>query len=156
MLSRKGWLAPGTKLRHLNTMLHMMKLAVGVRDPAHLRALQAERALTDAPLQHRTRHLPRRAAEIVGEGSLFWVIGGTMLVRQRIIGIEPATRLDGTACAAILLDPDLVAVTPRPVKAFQGWRYLKADDAPADLDLQSAEADLPFELAQRLRELCLL
>jgi hypothetical protein len=137
-------------------MLHMMKLAVGVRDPAHLRALQAERMGGDLPLQHRTRHMPRRAAEIIGGGSLFWVIGGAMLVRQRVIGIEPAVRDDGTACAAILFDPALVAVTGRPVKAFQGWRYLRAEDAPDDLDPSSAEAGLPPALAQRLRELCLL
>ena len=137
-------------------MLHMMKLCVGVSDPAELRAWQAQRMRTDPKLRHLTRHMPRRAEEIVGQGSLFWVIGGTMLLRQTLIAIEPATRGDGSACAALVLDPALVAVQGRPVKAFQGWRYLRAEDAPEDLAAGSVEADMPHALAQRLRELCLL
>ena len=137
-------------------MLHLMKLAVGVRDPAHLRVLQTERTLRDPPLQHRTRQMPRRAAEIAAGGSLYWVIGGAMLLRQRVAGIEPALREDGHPCAALLLHPDLVPVAGRPVRAFQGWRYLRADDAPPDLDPLADEATLPQHLAQKLRELCLL
>ncbi len=134
-------------------MLHLMKLCVGVRDPAELRVLQAARGTQP---RHLTRHMPRRAAEIAGAGSLYWVIGGAMLVRQAIVAVEPACREDGTACAAILLDPAVVAVSGRPVKAFQGWRYLRAEDAPEDLRDGSPEAELPQTLARRLRELCLL
>ena len=136
-------------------MLHIMKLCVGVNDPAELRAWQAERLRT-GPLRHLTRHMPRRAAEIVGRGSLYWVIAGTMLLRQPITGIEPATRTDGSACAAILLDPALITVRGRPMRAFQGWRYLRAEDAPEDLPAGAEEAGLPYALAQHLRELCLL
>ena len=103
------------------------------------------------PLRHLTRHSPRRAEEIISGGSLYWVIAGTLLLRQRIISVEPAVREDGSACAALMLDPVLVAVTGRPVKAFQGWRYLPAEDAPPDLDANSIEAGLPPELAQKLR-----
>jgi hypothetical protein len=137
-------------------MLHLIKLAVGVRDPAHLRTLQAERMAQGTPLRHLTRHSPRRASEIISGGSLYWVIAGALLLRQRIIAVEPAVREDGSACAALMLDPVLIPVTGRPVKAFQGWRYLTAEDAPADLDANSIEAGLPPELAQKLRELCLL
>ena len=137
-------------------MLHIMKLCVGVADPAELRAWQAQRVQTDPPLRHLTRHRPRRAEEIVGRGSLFWVIAGTMLLRQKVVGIEAAVRADGSACAALLLDPALITVRARPVKAFQGWRYLRAEDAPEDLAAGSAEAEMPHALAQQLRELCLL
>ena len=137
-------------------MLHLMKLCVGIHDPAELRAYQAERAAARQPLHHLTRHMPRRAPELLEAGSLYWVIDGTMLVRQRITTITPATRADGSACAAIGLDPAVVAVAGRPVKAFQGWRYLRGEDAPADLAAGSDEAGLPHALAQRLRELCLL
>ena len=137
-------------------MLHLMKLCVGIRDPAELRAFQAERLANHPPLRHLTRHLPRRTAELIEGGSLYWVIDGTMLVRQRITGIVPSTRADGSACAAVGLDPSLVAVVGRPVRAFQGWRYLRGEDAPPDLTAGSAEAALPHVLAQRLRELCLL
>ncbi len=137
-------------------MLHLMKLAVGIRDPAELRAYQAQRAASGMPVQHLTRHLPRRADELLAGGSLYWVIDRAMLVRQRITAITPSTRADGTACAAIGLDPAVIAVMGRPVKAFQGWRYLRGEDAPEDLVAGSAEADMPHALAQRLRELCLL
>ena len=73
-------------------MLHLMKLCVGIRDPAELRAYQAQRLASGSPVRHLTRHLPRRAAELTEGGSLFWVIDGTMLVRQRITTIEPSTR----------------------------------------------------------------
>lgn len=137
-------------------MLHLMKLCVGIRHPAELRADQARRLAANLPLQHLTRHLPRRAPELLEAGSLYWVIDGTMLVRQRITAIDPSRRADGSACAAIGLDPAVVSVTGRPVRAFQGWRYLRGEDAPEDLAAGSDEAALPHALAQRLRELCLI
>ena len=137
-------------------MLHLIKLAVGVRDPAHLRELQQRRTETDPPLRHLTRHMPRRAEEILAGGSLYWVVAGSLLVRQRITAIAPSTRADGTACAMLAFDPALIPVSPRPVKAFQGWRYLAAHEAPTDLADDAMTADLPVALAQRLRELCLL
>ena len=137
-------------------MLHLMKLAVGIRDPAHLRAVQAQRLAQEPPLRHRTRHRPRRAEEILDGGSLYWVIAGTMLARQRIVGIVPATQDDGSGCVALLLDAELAPVTGRPVKAFQGWRYLAAADAPPDLDPASDIAELPESLLRELRALCLL
>ena len=79
-----------------------------------------------------------------------------MLVRQGIVGIEPSVRADGSACAALLLDPALVMVQARPVRAFQGWRYLREEDAPGDVGAGSVETDMPYALARELRELCLL
>ena len=40
-------------------MLHLTKLAVGVRDIAHLRTLQAARHTETPPLRHFTRSFPR-------------------------------------------------------------------------------------------------
>ena len=137
-------------------MLHLIKLAVGIQDPAHLRAAQTQRVALDPPLRHLTRQMPRRAAEIAAGGSMYWVIAGSLLLRQRVLAVEPAARADGTACAAIMLHPALIPVRGRPVRAFQGWRYLPPEDAPADLDMASAEAALPEALARELRALCLL
>jgi hypothetical protein len=140
-------------------MLHLSKLAVGIRDVAHLRAVQDRRAAAEPPLRHRTRNAPRRAAEIVAGGSLYWVIAGAMVVRQRILEIRPDQWDDGTACAALILDATLVPVAGRPTKPFQGWRYLPADTAPADLSRSGpaeGEADLPPALRQELRALGLL
>ena len=128
-------------------MVHLIKLAVGVRDLDHLREVQAARAAV-APLRHLTRSFPRRRDEIVAAGSIHWVVAGLLLARQRVVDIVAARREDGTPCTALMLDAALVPVVPRPVKAFQGWRYLEADAAPPDLD---DDAGLGRELPPRLR-----
>jgi len=140
-------------------MLHLTKLAVGVRDLEQLHRLQAERASRHPPLRHRTRNFPRRAAEVLDGGSMYWVVNGAMLVRQRLLDIVEDTRDDGSACTALILDPLLIPLIGRPTKPFQGWRYLAADDAPADLPrLRAArgEAALPEKLRRELRALHLL
>jgi hypothetical protein len=66
---------------------------------------------------------------------------------------------DGSACAAIVLDPALVPVEGRRTKPFQGWRYLSAEDAPADIQPERqarGEDVLPPQLLRELRSLCLL
>ncbi len=139
-------------------MIHLMKLAVGVKDIAHLRRVQAERMGATPPLRHRTRSFPRRAPEIADGGSIYWVIGGALLVRQRILDVIEDRQDDESKCAGLVLDPVLVPVEGRPVKPFQGWRYLDPAGAPADIvegDQQGADA-LPAALRQQLRALCLL
>ncbi len=139
-------------------MLHLTKLAVGVRDIAHLRTLQAARRESDPPLRHRTRNFPRRAAEIIKGGSMFWVVSGVLAVRQRLTEIREDRWDDGSRCAGLILDPVLVPVMGRKTKPFQGWRYLEAGDAPADLTGASAKglADLPPEMLRELQALCLI
>ena len=137
-------------------MLHMTKLAVGIRDIAHLRQAQAAR-LAAGGLRHQTRNRPRRAPEITDGGSIFWVIGGAMLVRQRILDITEDQWDDGSRCAGLVLDPALVQVEGRPTRAFQGWRYLEAAEAPRDLkDTDLAPDAMPPALRNELRALCLL
>lgn len=138
-------------------MLHLVKLSVGIRDVEHLRAVQAARLAVDPPLLHRTRQWPKRAAEILAGGSIYWVVAGQVQCRQPILDIQPDQRPDGSACAALFLDPALVLVEPRPTKPFQGWRYLRPEDAPADLgEGPEGGGDLPPGLRLALRELCLL
>jgi hypothetical protein len=140
-------------------MLHLTKLAVGARDIGHLRAFQAERAAREPPLRHRTRNFPRRAAEITDGGSMYWVIAGALIVRQRILDITEERWDDGSACTGLVLDPALVPISARLVKPFQGWRYLAAVDAPPDLTATpdaEGEASLPPALRRDLRALCLL
>jgi hypothetical protein len=140
-------------------MLHLTKLAVGVRDVDHLRALQAERAKRDPPLRHRTRNFPRRADEVTDGGSIYWVICGFMQARQRILDIVEDHWSDGSACAGLVLDPALAPLVGRPTKPFQGWRYLAAEDAPPDLPVARpvpGEAGLPPTLRRELRALCLI
>ena len=140
-------------------MLHLTKLAVGVRDVDHLRELQAERVRDHAPLRHRTRNFPRRRAELLDGGSMYWVISGTMMARQRIVDIIEDERDDRTACASLVLDPELVALVGRPTRPFQGWRYLDPEAAPPDMAAFGAIGGLdglPASLRQELRALCLI
>lgn len=140
-------------------MLHLMKLAVGVRDIAHLAELQADRALRMPPLRHRTRSFPRRAEEITEGGSMYWIIAGAMVARQRILEIREDKWEDASKCTALILDPVLVPVTARLMKPFQGWRYLAPADAPADIVATRhtrGTSAMPPELQRALRELCLI
>jgi hypothetical protein len=138
-------------------MVHLLKLAVGVRDIAHLRQVQAMRMSVRPPLRHQTRNAPRRAAEIINGGSIYWVIAGTLLARQRVLDIVDDQWDDDSRCTGLVLDPALIQVEGRPVKAFQGWRYLEPGDAPPDLAARDlAPGAMPPALRNELRSLCLI
>ena len=140
-------------------MLHMTKLCVGITDIADLRQHQQARLARGEVLRHLTRSFPRRATEIIDGGSLYWVISGATLVRQRVIDIQEEHYDDGSKCAALMFDPELVPVVARATRPFQGWRYLDPVAAPADLVAgQEAEGSdaLPAALRRELEHLGLL
>ena len=119
----------------------------------------AEAKRRRAPLRHAhvTRMTPKRAEDILGGGSLYWVIKGQIGARQRIVGIEPFMDKDGIGRCRLWLDGEVVAVAPRPMRAFQGWRYYAAKDAPPDLDeSQRGLAEMPETLRRELAGLGLL
>ncbi len=131
--------------------LHLIKLCVGADTPEDLRDWRARRAAAGyRPIVH-TRQTPKRAAEILEGGSLYWVFKGVILIRQPIAAIETVGEGAARRCE-ILLGEAMIATAPQPRRAFQGWRYLEAKDAPADL-AQSSDGDLPIDLARRLRDL---
>ena len=140
--------------------LHLIKLCVGCDSIEDLAAWQAERlaqmkAEKQKPeLFHRTFQMPKRRDELLGGGSIYWVIKGVIQVRQRLLDLREGNRPDGTPCTLLILDRKLVHVRPVPRRAFQGWRYLAADDAPPDLagggagNLDAMPAKLRRELAE--------
>ncbi|MEM6666821.1 MAG: DUF1489 domain-containing protein [Pseudomonadota bacterium] len=144
--------------------LHIQKLCVGAETIEDLRAWIDQRAhlarRTGRPVEqmHVTRTMPKRADEIVGVGSLYWVIKGVMQCRQRIVELRPVEGHDGITRCGIVLDQTLVATQPRMRRPFQGWRYLSAEDAPVDLgDGESAaNAKMPAEMRRELAALGLL
>jgi hypothetical protein len=106
---------------------------------------------------HRTRMTPKRVAELVDGGSLYWVIRGEIACRQRIRDLRPFRDKDGIGRCAIVLEPKVVAVDPRPFRAFQGWRYLAVKDAPPDLEKTARGTKvMPEKLRRELRELGLM
>ena len=144
--------------------LHLIKLCVGVDSIADLEErirlrLKARRAAGEKKPQpvHRTRMVPKRADELIDGGSLYWVIKGQVAARQHITGIEPFKDEDGVNRCFIVLDRKVTPVMPRRMRPFQGWRYLKPQDAPADITAGLGEtAEMPEELRRELRELGLL
>jgi len=141
-------------------VINLIKLCVGPKDVAELRARQAQRVKDDPPLRAWTRSFPKRIDEICDGGSIYWVMAGFIRVRQRILAIREDEWDDNTKCAGLVLDPKLVLVEARPCKPFQGWRYLRPDEAPADLAQDrpvSVGLDrLPPKLRRDLAELCLI
>ena len=105
---------------------------------------------------HITRQTPKRAVELLRGGSLYWVIGGQIRVRQSLVKLEPTVKA-GVAHCALVLDKALVLTRPQPCRAFQGWRYLSAKDAPSDIGpYQPGKASGSETLRMELMELGLV
>src|SRR5512144_2622725 len=144
--------------------LHLIKLAVGCDSVKELKEWVPKRMqpATKKGLPQRHIHIPRmvpkRDAEILAGGSLYWVIRGEIAAREKIIAIEPFRDKDGIGRCRLVMQPKVIAVSPRPMRPFQGWRYLAEDAAPADLTKSSAAsvAAMPEPMRRELRDLGLL
>lgn len=139
--------------------LHLVKLSVGTEDLADLADWQASPAGQgrDGLPRHVTRMWPKRAGEVLDGGSIYWVIRGAILCRQRILRLDEVQGPDGILRCAIVLDPALVQTAPVPKKPFQGWRYLAPAEAPPDLSPARAGDDtLPPALSAALAEIGVL
>ena len=136
--------------------VHLIKLCVGVSDVEELADWQDRRRKRSARVYHVTRMMPTRASELIDGGSIYWVIRGAVLVRQRINAIERITDEEGIGRCKLVFDPALVAVRPVPRRAFQGWRYLSAEDAPADLKKGAIASEMDESMRRELSALGLL
>ncbi|MCB9993992.1 MAG: DUF1489 domain-containing protein [Hyphomicrobiaceae bacterium] len=142
-------------------VLHLVKLCVGIASVEELvnwrQTPEAQRLRPEEGInRHRTRMFPRRADEIVGQGSLYWVIGGAIRCRQAIVALTPGTDTDGRGFCDIMMDERIIRTRAQPRRPFQGWRYLEAKDAPPDTDLSVVSAEGDAELAEELTYLGLL
>ena len=144
--------------------LNLIKLCVGCDSIADLRQWQRGRLAElrrkgePARLHHFTRMMPQRREDILGGGSLYWVIKGQVRVRQPIMALDFRNDEDGRGFCAIRLAAKLVPVLPRRQRPFQGWRSLAAADAPPDLvkGQRVADDEPPPEMLAELRSLGLL
>lgn len=143
--------------------LHLLKLSVGTESVDELqkwiRAKMKERKKKGQKAEriHTTRMVPKRIDELLDGGSIYWVIRGQIMCRERLIDIRPFVDKDGIGRCHLVLDPKCVPVEPRPFRAFQGWRYLAEKDAPRDLDrFAPGLAAMPEPMRRELRELGLI
>ncbi|MFB9950779.1 DUF1489 family protein [Rhizobium puerariae] len=143
--------------------LHLIKLCVGADSIQDLRDWVAERSLKAmaAGLEphsvHTTRMVPKRTEELLDGGSLYWVIKGQVMARQKLLEIETFTEGDGIQRCHLLLGPEVIETAPQPKRPFQGWRYLKDEETPRDLGkMGEGVTALPEELRRELAELGLL
>ena len=142
--------------------LNLIKLAVGCSSIADLTDWIEETRLLFKRLgrpyeqMHTTRMLPRRIGAGATEGSLYWVIKSQVQCRQRMLEIRPFTDGEGISRCHLILEPVVHPVRSRPMKPFQGWRYLDDKDAPPDMASLGADADMPEALKKELAGLGLL
>ena len=138
-------------------MINLIKLVVGVSSledladrqllPINQRQHPGSGAML--PVVH-TRTFPKQAEALLQGGSLYRVISGLILCRQRLVDILPETRSDGTQGTLLFLDPAIIRVEARALRPFQGWRYLSPADAPPDLSSTMGLTTLPAALQKEL------
>lgn len=144
--------------------LHLIKLCVGANSIDDLvtwwatRVKSQRKSRKPVRLFHATSQTPKRAADLVDGGSLYWVIKGVIQARQKLVAIEDGTKEDGTPCCHLVLDLPVVAVRPTPRRAFQGWRYLEGKDAPTDLKagVHDSLSAMPAKMRKELADLGLI
>lgn len=143
--------------------VHLVKLCVGVDAVEELAAWQQHRLevlrAEGKPelFNHVTRMMPKRRDELTDGGSLYWVIKGHIQVRQPLVDIDPFKDADGIKRCRLIYSPDLILTAPQPRRPFQGWRYLKVEDAPRDIGVFKTGSDIvPAEMKAELMELGLL
>ena len=117
--------------------LHLIKLCVGadsVRDLENWikQRLKEKRKRGEKPEHiHRTRMVPKRAAELVDGGSLFWVIRGEIACRQRIRDIRPFRDKEGIGRCGLVLDPKVVSGRAAPVSRLPGLALPRGEGCSA-------------------------
>ena len=140
----------------MTAKVHLIKLCVGAETVEDLVQWQASTRAkgADGLPRHVTRMWPKRGDELLAGGSLYWVFKGSVLARQRVLRLDEVTGGDGIVRCAIVLDPEIIRTAAAPKRPFQGWRYLKPQDAPPDLPkARKGDDSLPPELDAALAEL---
>jgi hypothetical protein len=140
----------------LDKHLNLIKLCVGAEKVEDLIDWQgsARAKGPDGLPRHVTRMWPKREAEILAGGSLYWVFKGVVLARQRILRFDEVDRGDGIRRCGLVMEPKVIRTEAMPRRPFQGWRYLTAQDAPRDLTgARKREGSLPPKLEAALAEI---
>tara|TARA_B100000700_G_C14949512_1_gene810947 strand:- start:212 stop:640 length:429 start_codon:yes stop_codon:yes gene_type:complete len=135
-------------------VLNLVKLCVGAENVTDLANWQSSKASGSETRRHITRMWPKREKELLSGGSIYWVFKGLILARQKILGFEEIIGADNIRRCGLLLDKEIYRTYPQPRRAFQGWRYLKKEDAPKDIGkFLQTDGELPHALEIELSRL---
>ncbi len=140
-------------------MMHLLKLSVGSESVDSMAAWQnsARAKGPDGLPRHITRMWPKREAQVLEGGSIYWVVQGFIRCRQRVLRMDEVIGQDGIRRCAFVLDPELIRTTTAKRRPFQGWRYLDPTDAPADLPrTRHSDDTLPDDMSAALADIGVL
>ena len=140
--------------------LNLIKLCVGAKTVFDLEKWQKLQLSNhkakngEQKVIHVTRMWPKKKLELLSGGSIYWVFKGLILARQEILDFEAIISADGIKKCGIVLNKKIFKTKPTSKRAFQGWRYLTAEQAPPDLDLNlELDDELPLSLQLELARL---
>lgn len=106
-----------------------------------------------------TRHCPKRVEELLAGGSMYRVIKNRIQFRHKILGFEEVIHEEKGKMCVIMTSPEIIRTISVPKRAFQGWRYLNPEDAPADIgvyDMNDEDTDNDSAMGETLAALGLI
>lgn len=136
--------------------LHIIKLVVGIDELEPFARWQEKNFMLHKGQKVNvtyTRYKPKRAAEIIdSSGSIYRVIKGRILCRQKIISFEiEEDNKRGKHCL-ILTDTEIIRTCPRPHRPFQGWRYMEEKRIAEDVGSYVLKEQQPLSFEEELKE----
>jgi hypothetical protein len=143
--------------------VNLLRVAAGVKSIDHLRDVVGQYSYIHDEygpvMPMTTRNKPKRQDELLDGGSIYWIVKNVILARAPLVGFEEFQTGDGRGAINMLVKPEVILTEPCSKRGFQGWRYLKVEDAPADLTGKAdnrAYDDMPIEMMTELKDLGLL
>lgn len=143
--------------------VHLLRVAAGVKSIDHLQDVidrdSFEHKEYGLVMPLTTRNRPKMQDELLNGGSVYWIVKNVVLARAPLVGFEEFETEDGRPIIYIYARPPMTLVEPRPKRGFQGWRYLKVEEVPADLKgghHSGSYDDMPIEMMTELKELGLI
>lgn len=132
--------------------VHIIKMAPGLRELKQLE-LWFDQRFSGPFAFVSTKSCPTRKEEILNGGSLYWVFGTQILARQEIVDFDKSG-INGRCVFRV--KRDLIPVSPTPKRPFQGWRYLRPEEAPMDVTQGREREDIPDDINAALARLGLI
>ena len=117
----------------IRRMINLLKLSVGsvsVEDHEDWQVSQRPHWPAGQAI-HVTRMFPKREAEILEGGSLYWVIKGLILCRQRVLDLKEVNLGDGIPRCALVLDAEIIRTESAPRVRFRAGAILTQRTARA-------------------------